>query len=119
MIIARAKVKIRQHGIATLEFKLTRLGVKLLNRRDKLRTKLTITLTSTKHKTTTTAFFVTLSVTPARQERTEHAMNITSSFDGESGVAGFVERIIAPRSLHHPRQGARRIDAYAHAPLVA
>ena len=46
-------------------------------------------------------------------------MNITSSFDGETGVAGFVEGIIAPRRLHHIyAKELDRIDAYAREQLV-
>lgn len=41
-------------------------------------------------------------------------VTITSRFDGESGVAGFVERIIAPRRLHHVHaRELARLDAYA------
>jgi uncharacterized protein YndB with AHSA1/START domain len=41
-------------------------------------------------------------------------VNITSRFDGETGVAGFVERIIAPRRLHRVyAEELARLDAYA------
>ncbi|MEU1408689.1 SRPBCC family protein [Streptomyces sp. NPDC005728] len=41
-------------------------------------------------------------------------VNITSSFDGESGVVGFVERIIAPRRLHRVyAKELARLDAHA------
>ncbi|MFD7159039.1 hypothetical protein ACFV9C_30890 [Kribbella sp. NPDC059898] len=41
-------------------------------------------------------------------------MNITSSFHGETGVAGFVERIVAPRRLHRVYfKELGRLDAYA------
>ena len=41
-------------------------------------------------------------------------VNITSRFDGETGVAGFVERIIAPRRLHRVYlEELARLDAYA------
>jgi hypothetical protein len=41
-------------------------------------------------------------------------VNITSSFDNETGVAGFVERIIAPRRLHRIYlEELARLDAYA------
>ena len=49
----------------------------------------------------------------------EALVNITSSFDGETGVAGFVEGIIAPRRLHHIyAKELDRIDAYAREQLV-
>jgi hypothetical protein len=53
----------------------------------------------------------TFTVTP----RGEQALvNITSRFDGETGVAGFVERIIAPRRLHRVyAKELARLDAYA------
>ncbi|MFK0288762.1 SRPBCC family protein [Streptomyces sp. NPDC090499] len=53
----------------------------------------------------------TFTVTPQGEQT---LVNITSGFDGESGVAGFVERIIAPRRLHliHAKELAR-LDAYA------
>ena len=42
-------------------------------------------------------------------------MNITSRFDGETGAAGFVERIVAPRRLHRIyAKELARLDAYAH-----
>ena len=58
----------------------------------------------------------TFTVTP----QDDHALvNITSSFDGETGVAGFVEGIIAPRRLHHIyAKELDRIDAYAREQLV-
>ena len=58
----------------------------------------------------------TFTVTP----QDDHALvNITSSFDGETGVAGFVEAIIAPRRLHHIyAKELDRIDAYAREQLV-
>jgi uncharacterized protein YndB with AHSA1/START domain len=41
-------------------------------------------------------------------------VNITSRFDGETGVAGFVERIIAPRRLHRVyAEELTRLGAYA------
>jgi uncharacterized protein YndB with AHSA1/START domain len=41
-------------------------------------------------------------------------VKLTSRFDGESGVAGFVERIIAPRRLHRVyTKELARLDAYA------
>jgi uncharacterized protein YndB with AHSA1/START domain len=41
-------------------------------------------------------------------------VNITSRFDGETGVAGFVERIIAPRRLHRVyAKELARLDAHA------
>jgi len=58
----------------------------------------------------------TFTVTPQGDQA---LLNITSSFDGESGVAGFVERIIAPRRLHHIYvKELARIDAYAREQLV-
>ncbi|MFK0284815.1 SRPBCC family protein [Streptomyces sp. NPDC090499] len=53
----------------------------------------------------------TFTVTPQGEQA---LVNITSRFHGESGVAGFVERIIAPRRLHrvHGKELAR-LDAYA------
>jgi hypothetical protein len=39
----------------------------------------------------------TFTVTPHREQA---LVNITSSFDGETGVAGLIEGIIAPRRLH-------------------
>ncbi|MDT0433308.1 MULTISPECIES: SRPBCC family protein [Streptomyces] len=41
-------------------------------------------------------------------------VDIASRFDGESGVAGFVERIVAPRRLHRVYgKELARLDAYA------
>jgi uncharacterized protein YndB with AHSA1/START domain len=53
----------------------------------------------------------TFTVTP----RSEQALvNITSRFHGETGVAGFVERIIAPRRLHRVYgKELARLDAHA------
>ncbi|MEU9341899.1 SRPBCC family protein [Streptomyces sp. NPDC048278] len=53
----------------------------------------------------------TFTVTPHGEQA---LVNITSRFDGETGLAGFVERIIAPRRLHrvHGKELAR-LDAYA------
>lgn len=53
----------------------------------------------------------TFTVTP---QGAQALVNVTASFDGESGVAGFVERIVAPRRLH--RIYAKELagfDAYA------
>ena len=53
----------------------------------------------------------TFTVTP---QGGQALVNITSSFDGETGVAGFVERIIAPRRLHRVyAEELTRLDAYA------
>ncbi|MFJ9634534.1 SRPBCC family protein [Streptomyces sp. NPDC101175] len=53
----------------------------------------------------------TFTVTPRGAQA---LVNITSSFHGESGVAGFVERIIAPRRLH--RVYAKQLASFdAHA----
>lgn len=53
----------------------------------------------------------TFTVTP-RGEQT--LVNITSRFDGETGVAGFIERIIAPLRLHRVYvEELARLDAYA------
>jgi hypothetical protein len=61
--------------------------------------------------TGSSGLITTFTVTP-QDERA--LVNITSSFDGESGVAGFVERIIAPRRLHRVYvKELARIDAYA------
>jgi uncharacterized protein YndB with AHSA1/START domain len=58
----------------------------------------------------------TFTVTPHGDQA---LVNMASSFDGESGVAGFVERIIAPRRLHHIYvKELARIDAYARERLV-
>ncbi|MET8979418.1 SRPBCC family protein [Streptomyces sp. NPDC004539] len=59
----------------------------------------------------------TFTVTP-RGERAQ--VNITSRFHGESGVAGFVERIVAPRRLHrvHARELAG-LDTHAREQRVA
>ncbi|MET7774832.1 SRPBCC family protein [Streptomyces mirabilis] len=58
----------------------------------------------------------TFTVTPQGEQA---LVNITSRFDGETGVAGFVERLIAPRRLHrvHGKELAR-LDAYAREQLV-
>ncbi|MET9089283.1 SRPBCC family protein [Streptomyces sp. NPDC004237] len=53
----------------------------------------------------------TFTVTPHGEQA---RVNITSRFDGESGVAGFVERIIAPRRLQRVYgKELARLDAYA------
>ncbi|QOV33159.1 SRPBCC family protein [Streptomyces ferrugineus] len=53
----------------------------------------------------------TFTVTPQGEQA---LVSINSSFDGESGVAGFVERIIAPRRLHRVYgKELARLDAYA------
>lgn len=53
----------------------------------------------------------TFTVTPHGEQA---LVNITSRFDGESGVAGFVERIIAPRRLHRVyAKELARLDAHA------
>ena len=53
----------------------------------------------------------TFTVTP---QGGQARLNITSRFDGESGVAGVVERIIAPRRLHRVYgEELARLDAYA------
>jgi uncharacterized protein YndB with AHSA1/START domain len=53
----------------------------------------------------------TFTVTPQGEQA---LVSITSGFDGESGVMGVIQRIIAPRRLHraYVRELAR-IDAYA------
>ncbi|MCP3379864.1 hypothetical protein NLM31_05315 [Bradyrhizobium sp. CCGUVB4N] len=41
-------------------------------------------------------------------------MNITSRFDGETGIAGFVEGLVAPRRLHRVYvEELTRLNAYA------
>ncbi|MFI5799003.1 SRPBCC family protein [Streptomyces sp. NPDC051677] len=56
-------------------------------------------------------FVKTFTVTPQAEQA---LVNITSSFDGESGVAGFVEGIIAPRRLHRVYdKELARLDAHA------
>ena len=53
----------------------------------------------------------TFTVTPQGERA---LVNITSSFDGETGVAGFVERIIAPPRLHRVyAEELTRLDGYA------
>jgi uncharacterized protein YndB with AHSA1/START domain len=53
----------------------------------------------------------TFTVTPQGEQA---LVNMTSSFDGETGVAGFVERIIAPRRLHRVYlKELARLDAHA------
>ncbi|MEV6324003.1 SRPBCC family protein [Nocardia sp. NPDC051787] len=53
----------------------------------------------------------TFTVTPQGKQT---LVNITSSFNGETGVAGFVEGIIAPRRLHHIYvKELARLDDYA------
>jgi len=53
----------------------------------------------------------TFTVTPQGEQA---RVNITSRFDGETGVAGVVERIIAPRRLHRVyAEELARLDAYA------
>jgi uncharacterized protein YndB with AHSA1/START domain len=53
----------------------------------------------------------TFTVTP---QGGQALVNITSSFHNETGVAGFVERIIAPRRLHRVYvTELARLDAYA------
>ena len=53
----------------------------------------------------------TFTVTPQGQQA---LVNIASRFDGETGVAGVVERIIAPRRLHRVyAEELTRLDAYA------
>lgn len=61
--------------------------------------------------TNSSGLVTTFTVTP----RGEQALvNITASFDGESGVPGFVERIIAPRRLHRIyNQELEHFDAHA------
>lgn len=49
----------------------------------------------------------TFTVTPQGEQA---LVNITSSFDGESGIAGFAERIVAPRRLH--RIHAKELAAF-------
>jgi uncharacterized protein YndB with AHSA1/START domain len=54
---------------------------------------------------------ITFTVTPQREQA---LVNITSSFNGETGVAGFVERIIAPRRLHRVyTEELARLNAHA------
>jgi len=54
---------------------------------------------------------MTFTVTPQGEQA---LVNISSGFDGETGVAGFVERIIAPRRLHRVYlEELARLDAYA------
>ena len=54
---------------------------------------------------------MTFTVTPQGEQA---LVNISSGFDGETGVAGFVERIIAPRRLHRVyAKELARLDAYA------
>ena len=58
----------------------------------------------------------TFTVTPQGDQA---LVNITPSFDGETGVAGFVEGIIAPRRLHHIyAKELASIDAYPREQLV-
>ena len=53
----------------------------------------------------------TFTVTPQGERA---LVNITSRFDGETGVAGFVEGIVAPRRLHRIYvKELARLDAYA------
>jgi uncharacterized protein YndB with AHSA1/START domain len=53
----------------------------------------------------------TFTVTPQGKQA---MVNITSEFDGETGVAGFVEGIIAPRRLHRAyNEELARLNAYA------
>jgi hypothetical protein len=53
----------------------------------------------------------TFTVTP---QGGQALVTITSRFDGETGVAGLVERIIAPRRLHRVyAEELARLDAYA------
>ena len=53
----------------------------------------------------------TFTVTPQGEQA---RVNITSRFDGETGVAGVVERISAPRRLHRVyAKELARLDAYA------
>ena len=53
----------------------------------------------------------TFTVTPHGEQA---LVNIASRFDGETGVAGVVERIIAPRRLHRVyAEELTRLDAYA------
>ncbi|MEU1513266.1 SRPBCC family protein [Streptomyces sp. NPDC005811] len=61
--------------------------------------------------TNSSGLVTTFTVTP---QGAQTLVNITSGFDGESGVAGFVERIIAPRRLHRIYgKELARLDAYA------
>jgi len=54
---------------------------------------------------------MTFTVTPQGEQT---LVNISSGFDGETGVAGFVERIVAPRRLHRVYlEELARLDAYA------
>ena len=54
---------------------------------------------------------MTFTVTPQGEQA---LVNISSGFDGETGVAGFVERIIAPRRLHRVYvEELARLDAHA------
>lgn len=53
----------------------------------------------------------TFTVTPRGQQA---QVNITSRFDGQTGVAGLIERIIAPRRLHRVYiKELARLDTYA------
>ncbi|UWU24261.1 SRPBCC family protein (plasmid) [Rhizobium sp. CB3060] len=53
----------------------------------------------------------TFTVTPHGEQA---LVNITSRFDGETGIAGFVEGLVAPRRLHRIYlQELARLNAYA------
>lgn len=61
--------------------------------------------------TTGSGLVTTFTVTPQGQQA---LVNITASFNAETGVAGFVERIIAPRRLHRVyTEELARLDAHA------
>ncbi|HTJ71713.1 MAG TPA: SRPBCC family protein [Actinospica sp.] len=53
----------------------------------------TVVLTDTNGSGLVTTYIVT-------PQGTQALVSVTATFDGESGVAGFVERIVAPRRLH-------------------
>ncbi|MCP3440697.1 SRPBCC family protein [Bradyrhizobium sp. CCGUVB14] len=53
----------------------------------------------------------TFTVTPHGEQA---LVNITSRFDGETGIAGFVEGLVAPRRLHRVYvEELTRLNAYA------
>ncbi|MEV0790041.1 SRPBCC family protein [Kribbella sp. NPDC050459] len=61
--------------------------------------------------TNDSGLIITFTVTPQGDQA---LVNIASSFDGETGVAGFVERIIAPRRLHRVyTEELARLDSHA------
>jgi uncharacterized protein YndB with AHSA1/START domain len=67
----------------------------------------TLVLTDTNGSGLVTTYIVT----PQGQQS---LVSVTATFDGESGIAGFVERIVAPRRLHGIY--TKQLDAFgAHA----